>query len=66
MGLPSGRACPSSVQPHRPSWLSAPARTRTNLAKKDVFSLKLTEAIASYHNRSVNALQVIQELLKLA
>jgi type I restriction enzyme R subunit len=41
-------------------------RTRTNLAKKDAFSLQLTEAIARYHNRSVDALQVIQELLKLA
>lgn len=42
------------------------ARTRTNLAKKDAFSLKLSEAIARYHNRSIDALQVIQELLKLA
>jgi type I restriction enzyme, R subunit len=41
-------------------------RTRTNIAKKDAFSLQLTEAIARYHNRSVDALQVIQELLKLA
>lgn len=42
------------------------SRTRTNLAKKDAFSQQLTEAIARYHNRSVDALQVIQELLKLA
>src|SRR5680860_1712839 len=26
VGLPSRRACPSSVQPHRPRWLSAPAK----------------------------------------
>jgi type I restriction enzyme R subunit len=42
------------------------SRTRTNLAKKDAFPRQLTEAIARYHNRSVDALQVIQELLKLA
>lgn len=42
------------------------ARTRTNLAKKDAFSKRLKEAIARYHNRSVDALQVIQELLELA
>lgn len=42
------------------------ARTRTNLAKKDAFSLKLTVAIARYHNRSIDALQAIQELLELA
>ncbi|MCL3883567.1 type I restriction endonuclease subunit R [Marivita sp. GX14005] len=42
------------------------SRTRTNLAKKDAFSKRLTEAIARYHNRSIDALQVIQELLKLA
>ncbi|MFN4060385.1 MAG: type I restriction endonuclease subunit R [Paracoccus hibiscisoli] len=42
------------------------ARTRSNLAKKDAFSKRLQEAIARYHNRSVDALQVIQELLELA
>lgn len=42
------------------------ARTRTNLAQKEAFSHKLNEAIARYHNRSVDALQVIQELLDLA
>jgi hypothetical protein len=26
VGLPSRRASPSSVQPHRPRWLSAPAK----------------------------------------
>jgi len=26
VGLPSRRACPSSVQPHRPRWLSLPAK----------------------------------------
>ena len=42
------------------------ARTRTNLAKKDAFSQQLNEAIGRYHNRSIDALQVIQELLRLA
>lgn len=42
------------------------ARTRTNLAKKDAFSKQLNEAIMRYHNRSVDALQVIEELLLLA
>ncbi|MFN4153502.1 MAG: type I restriction endonuclease subunit R [Paracoccaceae bacterium] len=42
------------------------ARTRTNLAQKDAFSKQLNEAIARYHNRSIDALQVIQELLRLA
>ncbi|WP_288948990.1 type I restriction endonuclease subunit R [uncultured Paracoccus sp.] len=42
------------------------SRTRTNLAKKDAFSKQLTDAISRYHNRSIDALQVIQELLDLA
>lgn len=42
------------------------SRTRTNLAKKEAFSAKLSDAIARYHNRSIDALQVIQELLDLA
>ena len=42
------------------------SRTRTNLAQKELFSKRLQEAIARYHNRSIDALQVIQELLELA
>jgi type I restriction enzyme, R subunit len=42
------------------------ARTRTNVVKHEEFSERLREAIARYHNRSVDALQVIQELINLA
>ncbi|WP_263406320.1 DUF3387 domain-containing protein [Paracoccus yeei] len=35
------------------------SRARTNLAKKEAFSAKLSDAIARYHNRSIDALQVI-------
>lgn len=42
------------------------ARTRTNVVKHEEFSDRLREAIARYHNRSVDALQVIQELIDLA
>lgn len=42
------------------------ARTRTNVVKHQEFSERLRDAIARYHNRSVDALQVIQELIELA
>lgn len=41
-------------------------RTRTNTTRKEVFSRRLEEAMARYHNRSVDALQVIQELIEIA
>ncbi|MFC3118818.1 type I restriction enzyme endonuclease domain-containing protein [Jhaorihella thermophila] len=34
--------------------------------KKEEFSTRLQQAIARYHNRSVDALQVIQELIEIA
>ena len=42
------------------------ARTRTNVVKKEEFSARLEQAIARYHNRSVDALQIIQELIEIA
>jgi type I restriction enzyme R subunit len=42
------------------------ARTRTNVVQQEAFSSRLEEAIARYHNRSVDALQVLQELIALA
>ncbi len=42
------------------------ARTRTNIVKHEEFSERLRQAMARYHNRSVDALQVIQELIELA
>ena len=42
------------------------ARTRTNIVKNEEFSERLRQAMARYHNRSVDALQVIQELIALA
>lgn len=42
------------------------ARTRGNVVQNQKFSERLTDAIARYHNRSVDALQVIQELIGLA
>jgi type I restriction enzyme R subunit len=41
-------------------------RTRTNNTKKEAFSKRLEEALARYHNRSVDALQVIQEMIEIA
>ncbi|MFQ6777515.1 type I restriction endonuclease subunit R [Cereibacter sphaeroides] len=41
-------------------------RTRTNVTKKQAFSQRLEEALARYHNRSVDALQVIQEMIQIA
>ena len=42
------------------------SRTRTNVARNEAFSKRLQDAIAKYHNRSVDAVQVIQELIGLA
>lgn len=42
------------------------ARTRTNVVQKEAFSARLEQAIARYHNRSVDALQILQELIALA
>jgi len=42
------------------------SRTRTNVVRREDFSKRLSEAIARYHNRSVDAVQVIQELILLA
>ena len=41
-------------------------RTRTNTTRKEAFSKRLEEAMARYHNRSVDALQVIRELIEIA
>ena len=42
------------------------AKTRGNVVQNEKFSDRLNDAIARYHNRSVDALQVIQELIALA
>ncbi len=42
------------------------AKTRGNVVQNAKFSERLTDAIARYHNRSGDALQVIQELIALA
>ncbi|MEI4473540.1 type I restriction endonuclease subunit R [Frigidibacter sp. MR17.24] len=42
------------------------ARTRTNVVQRELFSNRLEQAIARYHNRSVDALQILQELIALA
>ncbi|MDS1136722.1 type I restriction endonuclease subunit R [Nitratireductor indicus] len=42
------------------------ARTRTNVVQHELFSSRLEQAIARYHNRSVDALQILQELIALA
>ncbi|MDO6588060.1 type I restriction endonuclease subunit R [Salipiger sp. 1_MG-2023] len=42
------------------------ARTRANIVQNQKFSERLTDAITRYHNRSVDALQVIQELIDMA
>ena len=41
-------------------------RTRTNTTQKEAFSSRLEQAMARYHNRSVDALQVIQEMIDMA
>jgi type I restriction enzyme, R subunit len=42
------------------------ARTRGNVVQNQKFSERLTDAITRYHNRSDDALQVIQELIDMA
>ncbi|MCA8894605.1 MAG: DUF3387 domain-containing protein, partial [Amphiplicatus sp.] len=42
------------------------ARTRTNVVQNEEFSSRLEQAIARYHNRSVDALQILQELIQIA
>lgn len=42
------------------------AKTGGNVVQNAKFSERLSDAIARYHNRSVDALQVIQELIALA
>lgn len=42
------------------------SRTRTNIVRKEEFSSRLEQAIAKYHNRSIDALQILQELINIA
>lgn len=42
------------------------SRTRTNVVKREEFSTRLEAAISKYHNRSVDALQVLQEMIEMA
>jgi type I restriction enzyme R subunit len=42
------------------------SRTRTNIVRREAFSDRLLNAIARYHNRGVDALQVLQELIQIA
>ncbi|MEM9798243.1 MAG: type I restriction endonuclease subunit R [Pseudomonadota bacterium] len=42
------------------------AKTKGNVVQNQKFSERLNEAIARYHNRGVDAIQVIQELIDLA
>ncbi|WP_438270433.1 DUF3387 domain-containing protein [Rubellimicrobium arenae] len=42
------------------------SRTRTNVVQQEAFSHRLQVAVARYHNRSLDALQVIQELIAIA
>jgi len=42
------------------------SRTRTNVVKNRQFSERIEEAMAKYHNRVIDALQVIEELIRLA
>lgn len=41
-------------------------RTRTNRTQNEAFSKRLQDAMARYHNRSIDALQVIQEMIEMA
>jgi type I restriction enzyme R subunit len=41
-------------------------RTRTNVVRREAFSERLASAIARYHNRGVDALQILQELIEIA
>jgi type I restriction enzyme R subunit len=42
------------------------SRTRTNVVKGRRFSERIEEAMVKYHNRVIDALQVIEELIKVA
>lgn len=42
------------------------SRTRTNVVKNRQFSKRIEEAMAKYHNRVIDALQVIEELIRVA
>jgi len=42
------------------------SRTRTNVVKNRLFSERIEDAMARYHNRVIDALQVIQEMLDSA
>ena len=42
------------------------SRTRTNVVRREAFSERLLNAIARYHNRGVDALQILQELIQIA
>jgi type I restriction enzyme R subunit len=42
------------------------SRTRTNVVKGRRFSERIEDAMARYHNRVIDALQVIEELIKVA
>jgi type I restriction enzyme R subunit len=42
------------------------SRTRTNVVKNRAFSERIEAAMAKYHNRVIDALQVIQEMLQIA
>lgn len=42
------------------------SRTRTNLIREKQFSERISESLAKYHNRVVDAVQVIQELIDIA
>lgn len=42
------------------------SKTRTNVVRNEEFSSRLEQAIAKYHNRSVDALQILQELIEIA
>jgi type I restriction enzyme R subunit len=41
------------------------SRTRTNVVRNRQFSERLSEAMAKYHNRVVDALQIIMELIQI-
>ena len=41
-------------------------RTRANVVRREAFSERLMTVIARYHNRGVDALQILQELIQIA
>lgn len=42
------------------------SRTRTNKTQNEAFSKRLLDAMARYHNRSIDAVQVIKEMIDMA